>query len=177
MGVVSVNHMISLNEKKVKVITYFMFESTRNYYLIYCEPKNRTTIYLGQVIEKKGKLYIHSIDKASSFVMKKFIKELTEENLDTVMGYRYANKLSELKDDFIYQASQKIVLGKEQKKALEEFVEQINQHNKIILEKATKEYYIQLADQKIKDRKTIFILLGVIIFIILVIVKMIVDFI
>lgn len=174
---VSVGHIISLNEKKEKVIAYFMFESTRNYYLIYCEPKSKNEIYIGQVIKENEKFYVVGINRTSSFIIKKLIKDLTEKNLDTVRCYRYLNKISEIKDNFIFGGSQRIYLEKEQKKNLEEFIEEINKHNEDILAKATQEYYVQLVEQRMKDRRTVCILLGVIIFIILAIVKMILDFI
>ncbi len=170
------SHVISLNEKKVKVIAYFMFESTRNYYLIYCEPKSKNEIYIGQVIQENEKNNVVGIDRTSSFIIKKLIKDLTEKNLDTIRCYRYLNKITELKDNFIFRSSQKVYLEKEQKKNLEEFIEEINKNNEDILAKATQEYYIQLVEQRAKDRKTVCILLGVIIFIVFVIVKMILDF-
>ena len=57
-----------------------------------------------------------------------------------------------------------------------EFIKEINIHNKEILAKATEEYYLQLVDEKAKERKTIIILLAIIIIIVSIIVKMLIDF-
>lgn len=176
MGVVNVEHIIYLNEKQVKVIAYFMFESTRNYYLIYCDPNNNTEIYLGRVIEKNGTFEIHQIDKTISFLMKKFIQELIVKDLSTVKGYQYSNKLSELQDNFSYIESQKIVLGEEKKHSLEEFIQEVNEQNEAILAQAQEEYYMQLVDEKRKERRTIIILLIILVVSILLIAKMFMDF-
>ncbi|MCI8446070.1 MAG: hypothetical protein HFH31_01095 [Bacilli bacterium] len=175
---VDINYSISVNGKKMKVIAYFMFESSRDHYIIYCKPRNNDSIYLGRVLQKEGKLVITQVDKAASFLMKKFIKELTEKNLETVKCYRYFNKLSKLKgkEDVIYIDSQEIKIDKEKKKNIEEFIKEINIHNKEILAKATEEYYLQLVDEKAKERKTIIILLAIIIIIVSIIVKMLIDF-
>lgn len=172
----SVEHMIFINGKQVNVIAYFMFEATRNHYLIYCNPDNSTKIYLGKVKEKEGMFEINQIEKTESFLMKKFIQELIVKDLATVKGYRYANKLSELKDNFNLIDSQEIVLDEEKKTSLEEFVKDINEHNKEILEKAKEEYYLQLVDEKAKERKTIIMLLAILVVCISLIVKMIIDF-
>lgn len=176
MGVVNVEHVIYLDGKQVSVIAYFMFESTRNCYLIYCDPNSSTEIYLGRVIEKNGMFEIHQIDKTISFLMKKFIQELIVKDLSTVKGYRYSNKLSELQDNFSYIESQKIVLGEEKKNSLEEFIKEVNEHNEEILAQAKEEYYIQLVDEKAKERRTIIILLVVLIVAVLLIAKMFMDF-
>lgn len=169
-------HMIFLNGKQVNVISYFMFEATRNHYLIYCEPDNNTKIYLGKVIEKEGIFEVHAIEKTESFLMKKFIQELIVKNMATVKGYRYADKLLELKDNFNFIDSQEIVLDEEKKSSLEEFVKYINEHNKEILEQAKDEYYLQLVDEKEKERKTIVLLIAMLVVCISLIVKMILDF-
>ncbi|MCI9233403.1 MAG: hypothetical protein HFH08_02250 [Bacilli bacterium] len=169
-------HMIFLNGKQVNVIAYFMFEATRNHYLIYCKPDNNTKIYLGKVIEKDGVFEVREIEKSESFLMKKFIQELIAKNLATVKGYRYADKLSELQDSFNLIDSQEIVLDEEKKTSLEEFVRDINEHNKEILEKAKEEYYLQLVDEKAKERRTIILLLLVLTVCISLIVKMVLDF-
>lgn len=169
-------HMIFLNGKQVNVIAYFMFEATRNHYLIYCEPDNDTKIYLGKVREQNGVFEIREIEKTESFLMKKFIQELIIKDMATVKGYRYADKLSELQDNFNLVDSQEIVLDVEKKASLESFIKDVNEHNKEILEKAKEEYYLQLVDEKAKERRTIILLLLVLTVCISLIVKMVLDF-
>lgn len=168
--------MIFLNGKQVYVIAYFMFEATRNHYLIYCDSNDSVKIYLGKVIEKNGIFEIKGIEKAESFLMKKFIQELIMKDMTTVKGYRYFNKLSEIQDNFNLVESQEIVLGKDKRTSLEEFVKDINEHNNEILEKAKEEYYLQLVDEKAKERRTIILLVAVLIICIALIAKMIFDF-
>jgi len=171
-----VEHMIFLNGKQVNVIAYFMFEATRNHYLIYCEPDNDTKVYLGKVKEQDGVFEIREIEKTESFLMKKFIQELITKDLATIKGYRYADKLSELQDNFNFIDSQEIVLDTEKKASLESFVKDVNEHNKEILEKAKEEYYLQLVDEKAKERRTIILLLLVLTVCLSLIVKMVLDF-
>ncbi|MCI8545422.1 MAG: hypothetical protein HFH09_04260 [Bacilli bacterium] len=169
-------HMIFLNGRQVNVIAYFMFEATRNHYLIYCDPDNNVKIYLGKVVEKDGIFEIREIEKTESFLMKKFIQELITKSLATIKGYRYADKLSELQDNFTLIDNQEIVLDEEKRKSLEDFVKDVNEHNQEILEKAKEEYYLQLVDEKAKERRTIILLLLVLIVCIFLIVKMVLDF-
>lgn len=171
-----VEQTIFINGKQVKVIAYFEFESTKRNYLIYCDSNNNTTIYLGSVIERDGTLKIESITPMYQFLLKQFIQELINKDLNTVKGYRYHNHLPELNDNFEYVASQEIVLDEEKKKSLEEFILEINEHNDEILEEAKEEYYLQLVDQKAKERRTIIILLTILIITFSLIAKMILDF-
>lgn len=171
-----VEQTILINGKQMNVIAYFEFESSKRNYLIYCDPNNSTTIYLGNVAEKEGTMEIRSIAPMYQFLLKQFIKELIHKDLNTVKGYRYHNRLSELKDNFEYIGSQEIVLDQEKKKSLEEFILEINEHNEEILEEAKDEYYLQLVDQKAKERRTIIILLIILIITLSLIAKMIIDF-
>lgn len=168
--------MIFMNGTQVNVIAYFMFEATRKYYMIYGEPNNESDIFLASIHENAGVLEVNHIEKNESFLMKKFIQELIKKDDATVKGYRYANKLSELQDNFKYNESQRITLDKEKKTSLEEYIHEINEHNQEILEKAKEEYYLQLVDEKAKERRTIIILVTVLIVCISLIVKMILDF-
>ena len=140
-----------------------MFEATRNHYLIYCGLDNDAKIYLGKVREQNGVFEIREIEKTESFLMKKFIQELIMKDMATIKGYRYADKLSELQDNFNLIDSQEIVLDVEKKASLESFIKEVNEHNKEILEKA-------------KERKTIILLLLVLTTCISLIVKMVFDF-
>lgn len=169
-------HMIFLNGKQVNVIAYFMFEATRNHYLIYCGLDNDAKIYLGKVREQNGVFEIREIEKTESFLMKKFIQELIMKDMATIKGYRYSDKLSELQDNFNLIDSQEIVLDVDKKASLESFIKEVNEHNKEILEKAKEEYYLQLVDEKAKERKTIILLLLVLTTCISLIVKMVFDF-
>lgn len=170
------NQMIFLNGKQVEVIAYFEFESIKTRYLIYCNPGDSTTIYLGEVLSKDGVFELQPIRKMYSFLLKKFIKELIDHDLNTVKGYHYINKLEELQDNFNYRGSQEIVLDGEKKIALQNFILEINEHNTEILEKAKEEYYIQLVDEKAKERRTIILLLLILIVILSMIANMIINF-
>lgn len=168
--------LIFLNGKQVEVIAYFEFEATRNHYLIYSN-QGSDTIYLGSVIKKDDVFEINSIEKSQSFLLKKFIKELINKDLATVKCYRYFNKLDELQDNFTYRGSQEIVLDTEKKKLLCEFINEVNEHNGEILDRAKDEYYMQLVDQKQKERRTIITLLIVLVVVIGLIAKMIIGYI
>lgn len=168
--------LIFLNGKQVEVIAYFEFESIRKCFLIYCDQNNSNTIYLGQVIKKEDILELNQIEKIDSFLLKKFIQELIENDFKTIKGYRYFNRLPELVDQFHYIGSQKIVLEEGKKAILEDFVTEINSRNGELLNEAREEYYMQLVDQKAKDRRTIIILLIILFAAIGMIVKMIMDY-
>lgn len=170
------NPMIFLNGKQVQVIAYFMFESTRMEYLFYCDPNEQSIIYIGQVSKQGDMLEVNNIEKTFSFLMKKFIQELINHELTTVKGYRYLNKMDELADQFQYVDSQKIVIDPEKRKKIEEFIKEINENNEEILEKAKEEYYLQLVEEKSKERKTIIFLLAVLFIVLFLIAKMIIDF-
>lgn len=161
----------------MNVIAYFMFESTRKYYLIYSDPDNNSKIYLGHVIEKDGMFEIEGIGKAESFLMKKFIQELINSDLATIKGYQYSNRLNELPDNFNVVGYQEIDLTPDKKASLEAFIKEVNEHNADILEKAKEEYYLQLVDEKEKERRTIIILLLILFACIALIGKMVIDFI
>lgn len=169
--------MIFLNGKQVEVIAYFDFESTGNRYLIYGEPNNDTIIHLGIVTKKDDIFYVSNIEKSQSFLLKKFLTELMKKDLNTVKGYRYFNRLPELQDNFAYSGSQEIVLDREKKNILREFIREVNAHNGEILEKAKEEYYMQLVDEKAKERRIVIILVIILLIVLRLIAYMIINFI
>lgn len=63
------NQMIFLNGKQVEVIAYFEFESIKTRYLIYCNPGDSTTIYLGEVLIQDGVFELQPIRKMYSFLL------------------------------------------------------------------------------------------------------------
>lgn len=176
MGAGNVKRMIFLNEKQVEVIAYFELESMKTNYIIYNEPSSENTIYIGVINRKDDLLEVNAIEKSNSFLIKKLLKELINHDLTTVKGYRYFNHLEEMQDNFVYNGSQRVELDLEKRKSLQSFIEEINTRNGEILEQATQEYYLQLVDEKEKERRTIIILLVTLFIIISLIAKMIIDF-
>lgn len=169
--------MALLDGSKIEVIAYFMFETIKERYIIYNKPEEKKEIYVAGVEEKDGFFSLNEIQKSYSFMVKKFIKELMNNELSTVKGYRYFNLLPELPETFHQIESQKIILTEDQKQSMEDFIKRINEQNEEILAQARDEYYLHLVDEKAKERRTIIILLTILIITLSLIAKMIVDFI
>lgn len=166
------NQVRMLNGREAQIIAYFEFTTTKDYYIIYQYKEEETTIYIGLVKNNTIVLF----DKQTAFVVKELIKELTQKQLGTIKAYKYLSKVEELPPYLEVSASQKIVLNEETLKNVKECIAYIETHNEEILEQAKDEYYLKLLDEKTKERRTIIVLVTILILSLSAIAVMIINF-